>query len=81
MKTVIIYDQIYQQPISYYVVDRDVSHLHGVYGNSVNASEEQQNELCSIVFDEEWNTKPALEHFPTEEVVNGAKVIVCGFLP
>jgi hypothetical protein len=81
MKTVIIYDQVFEQPISFYVVEGDVSHLDGVYGNSAANTEAQENELYAIVFNEDWSQKPALDKFPVDVVAQGAKVIVCGFLP
>lgn len=81
MKTVIIYDSVFEQPISYYVVDGDYSHLDGVYGNHMGFSQKLQDELYKIVFNEDWTSKPALDKFPLQAVKEGAIVIVCGFLP
>lgn len=81
MKTIIIYDQVYEEPISFYIVDGDKSHLDKVYGNHTGFSEKLQDELFALVFNEDWTHKEALAQFPIEEALNGAKVIVCGFLP
>ena len=81
MKTVIIYDQCFERPVSFYIVEGDLSHLNGVYGNHCNYDEKLQNELFKHVFDSEWNQLPALSEFPVQAVKDGAIVIVCGFLP
>ena len=81
MKTVIIYDQCYEAPLSFYVVDGDYSELNGVYGNSVKSDEIAQGNLFKLVFNEDWTQKPALAEFPVEAVKAGAIVIVAGFIP
>jgi hypothetical protein len=81
MKTVIIYDDVCSNPIQFFVVDGDYSHLNLVY---INQTEDESllDQLNAILFDEKWNYKVEfLDAFPVEEVINGAKVIVCGFAP
>ena len=79
MKTVLIYDTL-EAEITFYVVDGDRSHLNGKYVNSVDTSEKDSDEICELVFDENWNTKESLKEFPVDEVKNGALVVVVGFL-
>lgn len=79
MKTVIIYEQGFEYPISFYVVDGNYSHLNGVYGNCMAFDKSVQTELFKLVFNDDWSHKPSLSEFPTQAVVDGAIVIVCGF--
>lgn len=62
--TVIIYDTLFENPIRYFVVDKDVSYLHGMYVNSTQTAREYADEICDIVYDEGGNWKPFLEDFP-----------------
>lgn len=81
MNTVIIYDQVGEAPICYYVVQGDYSRLNGVYGNNTLSSEALQAELFKIVFNDDWTMRPSWDTFPVQAVKDGAKVIVCGFMP
>lgn len=85
MKTVIIYEQ-FIDPIVFIVVDGDYTRLDGVMVNSVDSDRVLQDELCDMLYDPVSGDptelyKNALKKFPTEEVKNGAAVIVAGFLP
>jgi hypothetical protein len=85
VETVIIYDQVGQEDISFLVVPGDVSHLHGTY---INYSSDYENidELDKLIYKynekgEYIGIKPRLTEFPVDAVKRGAKVIVCGFMP
>ena len=82
MKTVLIYDQCGQEPIKFYVLEGNYSHLDGVYINEADSQEHLQDELSNLMYTEKGRVIP-MEHgcFPTHEVKNGAPVIVAGFLP
>jgi hypothetical protein len=83
MKTIIIYET-FTDPIKFYVIDGDYSHLNGVYSNG-DAEETAQDELNNLVFNEDWTYKPAYNDFPQhvfeEHNACAVSVIVCGFLP
>lgn len=78
-KTVIIWDEV-QAQIQFVVIDRDVSHLNGVYinGDDDEKSQELSDLLC--LGDGECPID-FLDNFPVDAVKDGAKVIVAGFLP
>ncbi len=81
-KTVMIFDQCGQEPIEFYVLDGDYTHLDGVYINSTATKPKLDRELTKLMYDTEGKRK--MKHlltFPHKAVVNGAKVIVCGFYP
>lgn len=81
MKTVVIWDDC-EANLKFFVVDRDVSHLNGVYVNSLNTTEEQCAEASSLVYDDKGKQVIEMQdEFPVEAVKEGAKVITCGFLP
>lgn len=83
MKTVIIYD--FGGPLQFIVAEGDLSHLNNIYVNHINSDRKLQDELCDMMYDPVSGDptdlmKSAVEIFPTEEVVKGAKVIVTGFM-
>jgi hypothetical protein len=80
-RTVVIWDSV-EADVKFFVVDRDLSHLDGKYVNSTETSDEDSIRICNLVYDEEGQqVTPFLDKFPTEEVRNGASVVVLGFLP
>ena len=84
-KTVIIYET-FIEPLSFIVVDGDLSHLDKVFINNMYSSLELQDELSDLLYDSETGDSTpllnsAVKDFPVEEVKNGAKVITAGFLP
>jgi len=79
VKTIVIYDQLMENPISFFILDGDYTHLDRVYINS-DKKEKKQAELTAIIYDENGKEKVAfLDKFPRLE--NTYKVIVAGFLP
>lgn len=81
MKTVIIWDELTAE-IVFFVVDEDASKFNKVYLNSSSGSQKLQKELTKLIYGKEGKYNlPKLEDFPTKEVLDGAKVIVAGFLP
>ena len=81
MKTVVIWDAL-DADISFFVIDRDISHLNGKYANNAEILESDEAEINLLVWDENGKqTQEMTKVFPVEAVRAGAKVIVCGFLP
>jgi hypothetical protein len=83
MKTILIFDQLFERPVSFRVVEGDYSFLNEAYVNSVETSEEDQDVLMGLLYkDEEGNLHDDwLSEFPVEQVAANTKVIVVGFLP
>lgn len=81
MRTVFIYDEL-DGTLQFFVCEGDYSHLDDTYIGDGEADELKQEELNRIIYSDSGEYLPTmLGKFPTEEVQNGAKVIVCGFLP
>jgi hypothetical protein len=81
-KTVVIWDSCGIETLKFFVVNRDVSRLDGKYVNSSDISDEEQQEVLNLVYDENGKQAvPMLNQFPVDAVRDGATVIVCGFLP
>lgn len=78
-KTVLIYDQCGEAPITFYLVDGDYRHLHGVYVNSTACTEAEIDELNSLTADPA--SMKSFKKFPRKAVLKGAAVITCGFYP
>jgi hypothetical protein len=76
MNTVVIYDQCDAELKFYNVLDRDISHLNGVYVNQSDDNSEKEDELLDLV-----GAYEAFDYFPMECVDHDTEVIVCGFLP
>jgi hypothetical protein len=83
MKTVMIYDQCGLDSLQFIVFEADLSHLDGIYINNCDQSPYLQDELSNLLYDTKDGRAiyEGLGEFPCAEVVKGAKVIVCGFLP
>jgi len=83
MKTILIFDQCFEQPISFRIVDGDYSHLEQAYVNHIALSNEATDELMTLLYkDEEGNLHDDwLPKFPTDQVTPDTKVVVVGFLP
>lgn len=81
MKTVTIYDDKCEA-IRFSVVDGDLSHLDGVYFNDT-IDEKKINELSCIIFDAETGRERIefTEVPPVDAIKDGAKIIVCEFMP
>lgn len=82
-KTVLIYDQLFEKPISFRVVEGDYAHLNGSYINHMDLELSLSDELLSLLFkDDEGNMfDDFTDTFPVDAMNSGAKVIVVGFLP
>ena len=90
MKTVMIYDQLDANP-TFFVLDGDYSHLNHVYINMCidgpkaeqKKMDKLQDELTKLVYDPKTGVTllAAYKEFPTQAVLDGAVVIVAGFLP
>lgn len=80
-KTVVIWDSV-DADIKFFVVDRDLSHLDRKYVNDADNSEEIDDEISNLMYNADGHMCIEItNNFPVEAVRQGAKVIVCGFLP
>jgi hypothetical protein len=81
-KTVVIWDMCGQEPIQFAVIDRDITHLDGIYINSSGNDPAKEDELSNLFYADDGVLEVDLtEVFPVHAVQAGAKVIVAGFLP
>lgn len=82
-KTVVIWDQLGQEPIKFFVTDdKRFKNLNNIYINDSNADPKKEKLLGSLMYDDNGKCKVRfLGEFPNDEVAAGADVIVCGFLP
>jgi hypothetical protein len=91
MKTIFIFDQC-DAGIKFFVLDGDFSHLDKVYINSCGLDEwtdeqhgeleTKMEELTQLLYWPDGNFKfLTFSEFPVQDVLDGAKVIVAGFLP
>ena len=84
VRTILIYDQCGEAPISFTVLPGDLSHLDKTYINSTRCEEKLQDELMKLLFDDKgrfivkWSEK-----FPRRFLIENpdTKIIICGFLP
>lgn len=84
-KTVIIYDQLMESPVSFIVMDGDLRKFDGIYINRYTenrAVNDMQEDLCRLLYNDDGEaTFKAVRKFPSKAVASGAHVIVAGFLP
>lgn len=84
-KTVIIYDQLMESPVSFIVMKGDLRKFNGIYINRYTkkrAENDLQEELAKLLYDDDGEAKyKSTRQFPSHEVVAGAHVIVAGFIP
>lgn len=83
-KTVFIYDQCGESDISYFVKDGDFSHMHMAYVNSTKLDRETEADLLAMLFTEDGDNNQDtvfLSEFPSQDVKDGAIVVIVGFLP
>jgi hypothetical protein len=83
VKTVVIWDQCGSESLQFFVFDKDIRDLDGVYINSTESSDEQVDKLNEVIaYDDDGRPKvKMLSQFPLQAVKDGASVIVCGFIP
>ena len=83
MKTIMIYDQCGVAPIQFFILDGDYSHLDNIFINEAADNTDLQDELGSLVYDDNGKTKlKVYKKFPLKTAAKpGTKVIVAGFYP
>lgn len=83
MKTILIFDQLLMQPISFRVVEGDYSHLNQKYVNHYELSVEDSDEIMGLLYKDDSGSPHDdwLDTFPVDQVTAETKVIVVGFLP
>lgn len=79
-KTVIIFDQCGELPIQFFVVEGDFRVVDRIYLNTDNDAPEAEATLNELM-EKELTRDKALDEFPTTAVLEGAFVVVCGFVP
>jgi hypothetical protein len=83
-KTVIIWDQCGETNIVFFVLDGDYRKLDNIYINceyGEDSDSELAAEVLSGLLEEKLTKANELKEFPTTAVLEGAFVIVAGFLP
>lgn len=94
MRTIIIFDTLGQDPITFFVVEGDYAHLDGVYINTTRlvdldtgidkVHQERCDELCNLIYDENGRIRNEIvqfKSFPVGAVDDTTPVIVAGFYP
>ena len=80
MKTIVIWDNC-DADLLFFVADRDLRHLDRKYINSMDATDEEVDEINALVFNGDGSYKVKMfDKFP-DELVAGAQVVIMGFLP
>ena len=80
MRTIAIFDQCGEAPLSFFVSEKNLAHLDKVYVKHTEFPQTLQDELTDILYDENGALKVSLtEDFPV--LTGDYNVIVCGFLP
>lgn len=83
MKTVIIFDQLLEKPISFRVVEGDYSHLNNKYVNHFELDEIEEQEIMCLLYknDEGDLFDDFTQTFPANQIDDQTVAIVVGFLP
>lgn len=86
MKTIVIWDQVGEDQIRFFVLEGDFSRLNRIYINTYfgrdKTSEEKAEELNEIVYDANGKCRVSLlDSFPVELVEKDTIVISAGFFP
>ncbi len=77
-----IWDSLGESPIQFLIFEKDLSHLNGVYINSVTSDEKLQDEVNSLNYDNDGQQlKTPLNEFPIKEINSETIVIICGVIP
>ena len=82
-KTIVIWDTCGLEAIRFFVVDQSITRMDGVYINQTDLTDEQSDEINSMMCHEDGQYKvEMLYKFPLEIArEEGVCVIVMGFLP
>jgi hypothetical protein len=80
MKTIVIWDNC-DADLKFFVVEGDFRHLNRKYINSMDATDEEVDEINALVFNEDGSTKVKMFDMFPDELVAGAQVVIMGFLP
>ena len=81
MKTVVVFDDMRYRGIRFFVLEGDYTHFDGVYINDED-NPFPGSLLHDLLYDYRGNEiVSSTDTLPREEIVNGAKIIVAGFLP
>lgn len=82
MKTIFIWNEGFEYPLKYFVLEGDYRHLHDTYINCLD-DPHLERELAAILdYDENGNSAiKFLDTFPVSEVQGDTAVIEVGFIP
>lgn len=82
MKTIVIWDQCGEEPVQFFTLDGDYSHLYGVYINNSDEDEQLVAELTELVYGDNGYNFPLTKDIPLKLMQDSDnKIIVAGFLP
>lgn len=83
MKTILIFDQCFEQPISFRIVEGDYSHLNQAYVNHIALERKDEDTLMGLLYKDEGGSlhDDWVSDSPVDQVSRDTKVIVVGFLP
>lgn len=85
MKTIVIWDQMGAEPIQFFILEGNKSHLDNVYLNAYSDDFKQNDliqELDSLVYGEDGFEKVEwLDRFPNDQLGSSDLIIVAGFVP
>jgi hypothetical protein len=80
IKTVVIWSGGF---VRFFVVEKDLSHLHQKFMDATGVSPKIAEEIDRLIHDEKGRmiSVGMTDVFPIQEVLEGAKVVVTGYLP
>lgn len=82
MKTIVIFDQCGQEPLSFFISQKNLTSLDNVYINASNTSKKKEEKALALIYNKDGKLKPKmLESFPVDKVDADTKVITIGFIP
>jgi hypothetical protein len=84
MNTIIIYDQLGEEPIKFLVLKGDYSKFNLLYVNSTDSDEALVDEFLGMLYDDSGELVAGLDwrdEFPVSATYADSKVIVAGFIP
>lgn len=82
MKTIFIWNEGFEYPLKYFVLEGDYRHLHGTMINCATDPDLEEELAAILNYDEKGNSAVKfLDTFPVNEVQGDTAVIEVGFIP
>lgn len=81
LKTVLCWDAMGEDLITWFIVDGDWTRFQDVYVNGDNSP--LADELCDLMYDSkgELNFASCTKDDAVKAIISGAKLVVCGIVP